>query len=166
MLQEKIQEPSNIYPWKICMSRLCIYVERQSMLNHVANASFIVGPYEYHPYCCFSFLLFLFLFLLFFFQTLKAFLYFYPDILPFPFSFVVCWLYFWYVDHISGMLTIFLVCWPYFWYFDHISGMLAIFLVCWPNFWPYWHIVSFMSQICLLHGSQCLWKKNVMTKKK
>ena len=32
------------------------------------------------------------------------------------------------------MLTIFLVCWPYFWSVDHISGLLTIFLVCWPYF--------------------------------
>ena len=38
--------------------------------------------------------------------------------------FLVCSLYFWYFDHISGKLTIFLVCLPYVWYFDHISCMV------------------------------------------
>ena len=60
----------------------------------------------------FSFLLFLFLL----FQTLKpSYIFLFRDVLTFPFSFAICWPYFWYVDLKSGILTIFLVCWRYFW---------------------------------------------------
>ena len=55
-----------------------------------------------------------------------------------PYTYTV--VYFWYVDHNSGILTIFLVRYgdhisgmvtrPYFLYVDHTSGILTIFLVC------------------------------------
>ena len=61
---------------------------------------------------------------------------------------LVCWPYFSYVDHISGMLTIFLVCGPYFRYVDHISDMLTIFMICWPYFW-YVHYIPGMWTITL-----------------
>ena len=67
--------------------------------------------------------------------------------------FLVYWPYFWYVDHISGMLTIFLVCWPYFWYFYHISGMLTIFLVCWPYYWYFDHTSGMLTKFLALHCS-------------
>ena len=90
-----------------------------------------IGPYGYRLYSClFCFLLFFsFSFFFFIFQTLLN-------------TFLVCWPYFWYVDHISGTLTIFLVYWTYFWYVDLISGMLTISLVCSPYFWYFDHINS------------------------
>ena len=87
----------------------------------VFTSVFIVRPRGYRPYCCFfSFLLFLFLL----FQTLKpSYIFLFRDVLTFPFSFAICWPYFWYVDLKSGILTIFLVCSPYFWSFDHNNSV-------------------------------------------
>ena len=60
-----------------------------------------------------------------------------------PYTYTV--VYFWYVDHNSGILTIFLVRYgdhisgmvtrPYFLYVDHTSGILTIFLVYRLYFW-------------------------------
>ena len=103
--------------WSVCASL------RKAMLNKKKRkavqwcASIHLGlycPTQRVPtlLLLFSFLLFLFLL----FQTLKpSYIFLFRDVLTFPFSFAICWPYFWYVDLKSGILTIFLVCWRYFW---------------------------------------------------
>ena len=103
--------------WSVCASL------RKAMLNKKKRkavqwcASIHLGlycPTQRVPtlLLLFSFLLFLFLL----FQTLKpSYIFLFRDVLTFPFSFAICWPYFWYVDLKSDILTIFLVCWRYFW---------------------------------------------------
>ena len=78
--------------------------------------------------------------------------------------FLVCWPYFQYVDYISGMLIIFLVCWPFFQYVDHISGMLTIFLVCWPFLWLLLSKVNVGEFAQFTLSSWCLVSTNIIDK--
>ena len=103
--------------WSVCASL------RKAMLNKKKRkavqwcASIHLGlycPTQRVPtlLLLFSFLLFVFLL----FQPLTpSYIFLFRDVLTFPFSFAICWPYFWYVDLKSGILTIFLVCWRYFW---------------------------------------------------
>ena len=63
----------------------------------------------------------------------------YPHISPL--SFAVCWPYFWYFDHISGILTTFLVYWPYFWYVDHTYGILTMLYHDLPCYTLLYHVI-------------------------